>query len=103
MSNALVFTGVFEDVEGEKTFEAKVGVNIALHAPAGFSDFFHAVASFDGDDEDNTAEDRTWNGVEYEDEVEALDDNLDFFEIAWVENTDEEVVLDNLDWVVAVL
>ena len=48
MSNALVFTGVFEDVEGEKTFEAKVGVNIALHAPAGFSDFFHAVASFDG-------------------------------------------------------
>ena len=52
---------------------------------------------------DNTAEERTWNGVEYEDEVEALDDNLDFFEIAWVEDTDEEVVLDNLDWVVAVL
>ena len=103
MSNALVFSGIFEESEGEYTFEARVGVNVALHAPAGFSDFFHSVASFDEESEDDDVEDRTFSGIVYSDVVDVLDDYLDYFEISWVGPEVEDVVLlENLDSVITV-
>lgn len=104
MSNALVFTGIFEDVEGEYTFEAKVGLDVASYAPAGFSDFFYAVSSFDGEpEEEDDVEERTFNGTVYSDVVEVLDDYLDYFEISWVDpEVEETVLLENLDWVTVV-
>ena len=103
MSNALVFTGIFEDVEGEYTFEAKVGLDVALHSPAGFSDFFYAVSSFDGEPEEDDVEERTFNGTVYSDVTEVLDDYLDYFEISWVDpEVEETVLLENLDWVTVV-
>lgn len=104
MSNALVFTGIFEDVEGEYTFEAKVGLDVAPHAPVGFSDFFDAVSSFDGEPEDDDdVEERTFDGIVYSDVVDVLEDYINYFEISWVDPEVEDVVLlENLDGVIAI-
>ena len=100
MSNALVFSGIFEESEGEYTFEAKVGLDVAPHAPAGFSDFFDAVSSFDGEPEEDDVEERTFDGTVYSDVTEVFDDYINYFEISWVDQEVEEtVLLENLDWV----
>lgn len=95
----ITFTGVFEDIEHDHTFEAKVTVNVHPAAGEDFEEFVDNVYHHTINQSLNT-EDITWNRKVYKDIVEVINDYLENFEIYEVDDSVvDEVVMDNLDWV----
>lgn len=93
------FTGVFENIDHEKTFEAKVTVNIHPAAGEYFEEFVNNVYTHSMI-RPVRSKYLTWNHKVYEDIVEVVNDYPENFELYMVDNSvEDEVVMDNLDWI----
>lgn len=95
----LTFTGVFEDIDHEYTFEAKVTVNIHPAAGKDFEEFVDNVYTHSMI-RPVRSKDLTWNHKVYEDVVEIINDYPENFELYMVDDSvEDEVIMDNLDWI----